>query len=133
MVELKGYRVTSIDYDNKIAGGTQLKLQNQVRYNMNYFDSENRCQGVLNFRITDADLKPIEIKVELVGDFVYQDGDDKADIHADSFDQLFPFLRQIVNSITSMSNMPLLIPVIHLDRNSIQINEAKKPSNESLN
>lgn len=133
MVELKGYRVTSIDYDNKIAGGTQLKLQNQVRYNMNYFDAENRCQGILNFRITDADLKPVEIKVELVGDFVYQDGDDKADIHADSFDQLFPFLRQIVNNITSMSNMPLLIPVIHLDRSSIQINEAKKQNNESLN
>ena len=33
MVELKGYKVASINFQNEVANGTQLKLQNQVKYN----------------------------------------------------------------------------------------------------
>ena len=41
MVELKGYKVNRLEIENKAKPGTQLKLQNQVKYNMNYIQNGN--------------------------------------------------------------------------------------------
>lgn len=128
MVELKGYKINSISFNNKVQNGTQLKLQNQVKYNVNYIDAENRCIGLLEFRVADADMKPFEIRIELAAQFEYEDGDEKPDIHTGSFDQIFPYLRQIVSNVTSMSGMPaLMIPLMRLNRDTVSVN---KPSDD---
>lgn len=134
MIELKGYKFNSIEFNNKVANGTQLKLQNQFKYNVNYMDSENKCLGVLEFRVADADMNPFEIKIEMVAEFTYGAEDDKADIHVESFAQMFPYLRQTINMLTSMSGMPgLLIPMLRIERSSVQIakhnNEEESPLN----
>ncbi len=120
MVQLKGYKVNSIEFENKVKPGTQLQLNNQVKYNVNYISDGKTCVGIVNFRVSDSNMNPFEIKVELVAEFTYDDTDDKADIHVDSFDQIFPFLRQIINNITSMSGMPgLMIPIMKLKKESV--------------
>jgi preprotein translocase subunit SecB len=132
MVELKGYKVNSISFENKVANGTQLKLQNQVKYNVNYMEQDNKCLGILEFRVADSDMNPFEIKLEMVAEFVYEDGDDKADIHVDSFDQLFPFLRQVINNVTSLSGIPgLLIPIMKLNRDTVSVGKPKKTDEQS--
>jgi len=132
MVELKGYKVNSVTFENKVKNGTQLKLQNQVKYNVNYIESENKCVGILDFRVSDADLNPFEIRIEMVAEFTYQNGDEKPDIHTGSFDQLFPFLRQIINNITTMSGMPgLLIPIMRLNRDSVSVGKPKEEDGEN--
>jgi preprotein translocase subunit SecB len=132
MIELKGYKVNSVSFENKVKNGTQLKLQNQVKYNVNYIESENKCVGILDFRVSDADMNPFEIRIEMIAEFTYQDGDEKPDIHTGSFDQLFPFLRQIINSITTMSGMPgLLIPIMKLNRDSVSVGKPKEEDEES--
>ncbi|MFR5875623.1 MAG: hypothetical protein ACLUFN_03955 [Eubacterium sp.] len=132
MVELKGYKVNSISFENKVPNGTQLKLQNQVKYNVNYMEADNKCLGILEFRVADADMNPFEIKLEMVAEFAYQDGDDKADIHVNSFDQIFPFLRQVINNITSMSGMPgLMIPIMKLNRDTVSVGRPKSPEESS--
>ena len=132
MVELKAYKVNSISFENKVKNGTELKLQNQVKYNVNYMEEDNRCVGILNFRVSDADLNPFEIRIEMVAEFTYQDGDEKPDIHTGSFDQIFPFVRQIINNITTMSGMPgLLIPIMRLDRNSVAVGKPKEDEDTS--
>ena len=132
MIELKGYKINSVSFENKVKNGTQLKLQNQVKYNVNYIESENKCVGILDFRVSDADMNPFEIRIEMVAEFTYQNGDEKPDIHTGSFDQLFPFLRQIINSITTMSGMPgLLIPIMKLNRDSVSVGKPKEEDEES--
>lgn len=132
MVELKGYKVNSISFENKVQNGTQLKLQNQVKYNVNYMEADNKCLGILEFRVADADMNPFEIKLEMVAEFAYQDGDDKADIHVNSFDQIFPFLRQIINNVTSMSGMPgLMIPIMKLNRDTVSVGKPKNSDESS--
>lgn len=132
MVELKGYKVNSISFENKVQNGTQLKLQNQVKYNVNYMEADNKCLGILEFRVADADMNPFEIKLEMVAEFAYQDGDDKADIHVNSFDQVFPFLRQIINNVTSMSGMPgLMIPIMKLNRDTVSVGKPKNSDESS--
>lgn len=134
MVELKGYKVNSINFENKVKNGTQLKLQNQVKYNVNYMDDDNRCVGIVEFRIADADMNPFEIRVEMVAEFAYEDGDEKPDIHTGSFDQIFPFLRQVINNITSMSGMPgLMIPIMKLNRDTVSVGRPEESDESPLN
>lgn len=122
MIELKGYKVNSISFENKVANGIQLKLQNQVKYNVNYIDADKKCIGILNFKVFDTDMQPFEIKIEMAAEFSFGESDEKPDIHVGSFDQIFPFLRQIISNITTMSGMPgLMIPIMHLDKNAVNV------------
>lgn len=131
MVELKGYKVNRLEIENKVASGTQLKLQNQLKYNVNYMDGQNKCIGILELRITDADMNPFEMKIEMIAEFTYDPTDEKPDIHVNSFDQMFPFVRQIVNTAVSFTGMPgLLIPIMRLNRNTVTVAN-NKPDEES--
>ncbi|MBE6816853.1 MAG: hypothetical protein E7520_04030 [Ruminococcaceae bacterium] len=128
MIELKGYKINSINFENKVPNGTELKLQNQVKYNVNYIDAENRCVGILDFRIADSDMNPFEIRIEMVAEFTYSPDEQKPDIHTGSFDQMFPFLRQTVNTLTATAGMPgLLIPMMKLDKSSVAVNNHANP------
>ncbi len=132
MVELKGYKVNRLEIENKVKAGTQLKLQNQVKYNMNYMEGDNKCVGFLELRVSDADQNPFEIRIEAVAEFSYSEGDEKADIHVNSFDQLFPFIRQIISTAASFTGMGgLLIPIIRLNKNTVKVAGVGDNDNES--
>lgn len=127
MVELKGYKVNRLEVENKVKPGTQLKLQNQLKYNVNYLNDNKTCIGIMELRITDADMNPFELKIEMVAEFNYGPQDEKADIHTTSFDQLFPFARQIINTATGFTGMPgLFIPIMKLNRDTVKVNETKE-------
>lgn len=129
MIELKGYKVNKLEIENKVKPGTQLKLQNQLKYNVNYLDDNKTCIGIMELRVADADLNPFEIKIEMVAEFNYGAEDEKPDIHTDSFDQLFPFVRQIVHTVTGYTGMPgLMIPIMKLNKETVRINEQKETS-----
>lgn len=133
MIQMKGYKINSLEFENKVENGTQLKLQNHVKYNVNYIDVENRCVGILHFRVEDADMQPFEINIEMAAEFSFDDGDEKPDIHVTSFDQLFPFVRQIINTTTSMSGMPgLIIPMMKLNRDTVAVGKPEKNDDEGM-
>lgn len=133
MINMRGYKVNSLEFTNNVENGTQLKLQNQVKYNVNYMDAEKRCVGMLHFRVEDADNQPFEIELELVVEFSFEDEDQKPDIHVGSFDQIFPFVRQIINTTTSMSGMPgLVIPTMKLNRDSVEVGKPPKKDDEGM-
>ncbi len=134
MVELKGYKVNRLEIENTAKPGTQLKLQNQVKYNVNYMDSVNKCVGILSFRITDADLNPFEIKLEMAAEFSFDEADEKPDIHTQSFDQLFPFVRMIVNNLTALTGMPgLMIPIMKLNKDTVSVGKPFEKETSPLN
>ena len=129
MIELKGYKVNKLEIENKVKPGTQLKLQNQLKYNVNYLDDNKTCIGIMELRVADADLNPFEIKIEMVAEFNYGSEDEKPDIRTGSFDQLFPFVRQIVHTVTGYTGMPgLMIPIMKLNKETVRINEQKETS-----
>lgn len=134
MVELKGYKVNRLEIENTVKPGTQLKLQNQVKYNVNYMDSVNKCVGILALRITDSDMNPFEIKLEMAAEFSFDAADEKPDIHTNSFDQLFPFVRMIINNITGISGMPgLMLPIMKLNKNTVNIGRPEDKEESPLN
>ncbi len=120
MDNLKGYTLNAIDFENKAKNGTQLKLQNQFKYRVRYAKETNKCVGELEFRIGDADLQPFELKISLIAEFEYDQNMQRDEIHSESFTQIFPYVRQIISSITSMSGMPpLMIPFMKVDKEKI--------------
>lgn len=128
MVELKGYKVNRLEIENKVKPGVQLKLQNQLKYNVNYMDDNKTCVAVMELRVIDSQLNPFEIKLEAVAEFIYGDEDQKADIHTTSFDQLFPFIRQIIHTVTAFTGIPgLMIPIMKLNKETVQVNEKNAP------
>ncbi|MBQ7740578.1 MAG: protein-export chaperone SecB [Eubacterium sp.] len=134
MVDLKWYKISNIDFENDVPNGTQLKLKNSVKYNVNYMDAERRCVSKLEFRIGDENLQPFSIKLEMEAMFTYDEFDEKPYIHTASFDHLFPFIRQSVNSLTTMAGMPgLLIPLMKLEENEVALGKPKEETEEPLN
>ncbi len=129
MVELLSFKVNGITFENKVPNGTEIKLAKQFSYNVNYFGEENRCLGMLDFRVNDEQLRPFSIRVEIEALFAYGEDDEREDIHTESFEQIFPFLRQIIHSTTAMSGLPgLIIPAVHIDKNNVKV--ADKPEGE---
>ncbi len=132
MIELRAFKVNKLEVENKVAPGTQLKLQNQLKYNVNYMDGDKKCVGIMELRVADADLQPFEIKIEAVAQFSYGDEDAKPDIHTGSFDQLFPFIREIIHNVTGYTGMSgLLIPIIRLNKDTVKVANHNNDDNES--
>ncbi len=134
MIELKGYKVNRLEIENNVKNGTQLKLQNQLKYNVSYMNDNKTCVAAMELRIIDADLNPFEIKMNLTAQFTYEPGDEKADIHTKSFDQLFPFIRQIVHTTTALTGIPgLMIPIMKLNKDTVKVNNSSAPESSQLN
>lgn len=134
MVELRAFKVNKLEVENRVAPGTQLKLQNQVKYNVNYMDGDKKCVGILELSVADADLQPFEIKIEAVAEFAYGDEDAKPDIHTSSFDQLFPFVREIIHNVTGYTGMSgLLIPIIRLNKDTVKVGGPNEKETSPLN
>lgn len=134
MVQLKGYKVNKLEIENRVKPGVQLKLQNQVKYNVNYMDDTKKCVGIVEFRITDSDLNPFEMRLEMVAEFTFEEGDEKPDIHTQSFDQLFPFVRMTVNTVASMTGLPgLMIPIMRLNKDTVTVGKPQEQEKSPLN
>lgn len=134
MVILNAYKVNKLQIENRVAPGTQLKLQNQVKYNVNYMDDVKKCVGILGFRITDANLNPFEVQIEMAAEFSFDEEDEKPDIHTQSFDQLFPFLRMVINNVTSLTGMPgLMIPIMKLNKDNVTVGKPQETEKSPLN
>ena len=109
MVELRGFKVNSLEVENRAVPGTELKLQ-------------NKCIGLLELRVLDADHQPFNVKIDAVAEFSYGEADEKPEIHTASFDQLFPFIREIIHNVTGYTGMPgLLIPIIKLNKDTVKV------------
>ncbi len=134
MVQLKGYKLNKLEVENRVKSGTQLKLQNQVKYNVNYMEDAKRCVGIIEFRVTDSNLNPFEIRLEMAAEFTFDDGDEKPDIHTQSFDQIFPFLRMTVSNAASLAGLPgLMIPIMRLNKDTVAVNQRQETEKSPLN
>ena len=51
MVQIQGYKVNKLHMENTVANGTELQLQNQVKYNVNYMDECTSAWGSCPFAL----------------------------------------------------------------------------------
>lgn len=74
------------------------------------------------------------MRLEMVAEFTFEDGDEKPDIHTQSFDQLFPFVRMTVNTAASLTGLPgLMIPIMHLNKDTVTVGKPQEQEKSPLN
>ena len=126
-VSLKGYKVCEMQFINKLNEGNEVQLKNEVSYNVNYSDSENKCMGICVFYVKNrdsADESEFSIKIEIKGIFEYENLTSEKILHAETFKELFPYIKQIVSTLTTTAGMPpLVIPTISIDADSVNVHE----------
>lgn len=135
-VSLKGYKVCEMYFCNKLTEGTEVQLKNEVNYNVNYSDTENKCIGVCVFNVKNRDAieeSDFRIKIEIRGIFEYENLTSKKIVHAETFKELFPYIKQIVSTLTTTAGMPpLVIPTISIDADTVNVHEGAKNNNSPL-
>ena len=118
--KLKGCMSPEISYINKMPSGSQLQLDTKFSYNVKY-SKELTCQGEMTVTVNAKnDPENFAIKVRMIGAFTYKEGSDKDLLHVETFEQLFPFVRALVSTITTNAGIPpVILPNISLEGQSI--------------
>ena len=125
-VRLIGYHITKFNFDTHLTKPTQLQLKHQFGYNVAY-DNRNTCQGEL--RVTIDGGKELKLEAVVVGLFETEPGLPKESIHLKSYDELFPYAKVLISSITSTMGLPpIQIPYVDISNQSIIHMEVPRPA-----
>ncbi len=122
VVDLLGYRTLELSLNNQSAERGSLELKHTFSYNVSYNEGQKKGLGFLNFVMKNEKTEGgLCIKVSLVADFVYSEGDDRKYIHKESFRQVFPYLRMTVTNLCSCAGIGgIIIPNLTINDDQIK-------------
>ena len=105
-VQMQAYKVSEVQFINKVQGKQQLKFSNKVSYNVRYSGSQF-CEGNLTVEVLDKENPDtINVKVTLVGAFRILKGMEKEFIHVETFKELFPLAKAFVLNLSVNAGIP---------------------------
>lgn len=119
-IELKAYRAKEINFANKVENNTKIEFENKYSYNVNY-SNNNICKGEMNVSaVSKEHPDKFFIKIIIEGIFTFNSETPKEKIHVESFNQLFPYAKSLISTITANAGIPaLFIPAIDIEKSSI--------------
>ena len=105
-VEMQAYKISEIQFKNKVQGKEQLSFSNKVSYNVKY-SQKSFCEGAMTVEVFDKD-KPdtISVKFTLNGVFRILKDMEKEFIHVETFKELFPAAKAFVVTLTANAGIP---------------------------
>ncbi len=105
-VQMQAYKVSEVQFINKVQGKQQLKFSNKVSYNVRY-SNKQFCEGTLTVEVLDKDNPDtINIKVTLVGAFRILQDVEKEFLHVETFKELFPIAKAFVLGLSVNAGIP---------------------------
>ena len=119
-VNMKAYKVEEIEFVGKIEGKAKLELQNKYSYNVKYTPA-NICRGEFTVEVADKNTpEKFHIKAVIIGVFSFKEGIEKEFLHVETFNQLFPYVRSLVTTITANCGIPpVIIPFTDIEGQNI--------------
>ena len=120
-VNLKAYKVDSIDFVNMMENGTKIGLGNKYSYQVQYAVNKDVAKGTFDIEVHDKENPDqFKIHVVVVGIFTYDPDETKEAIHADTFKALFPYAKALITTVTANCGIqPVIIPNIDIDNQEI--------------
>lgn len=110
IADLKAVKTKKIDFVNTVKNGTKLELNHKYSYNVGY-SQNNICEGEFLAEIKAKGYEDtFHIIVTVVGIFQFKPGTTKETIHIETYNELFPYVRSLVTTLTSNSGIPPIIP-----------------------
>ncbi len=105
-VQMQAYKVSEVQFINKVQGKQQLKFSNKVSYNVRYSGNEF-CEGTLTVEVYDKENPDtISVKVTLMGAFKVLKEMEKEFIHVETFNELFPIAKAFVLTLSTNAGIP---------------------------
>jgi len=122
-VSLVSQKMQEIQLLNRLDKPGQIQLDSNFSLSVNYNEDGNSCLGKLRQNLVDRDEPDkFHLTVDIIGIFrcdnMFTD-EQKKIIHSEVYDQLFPYVQAIVQTIAASSGIPGLMlrkEEIHLDQ-----------------
>ena len=117
---LQGFKVSDVEFLNKIKQNKKIELSFGYSYNVKY-SNQNTCIGEFSAKITDrTDPDEFKITVTGVGVFKFQDSAQKEHLHVETYNEVFPYVRAFVTTLTSNAGIPpIIMPFIDISKKEI--------------
>lgn len=105
-VEMQAYKISEIEFKNKVQGKEHLTFSNKISYNVKY-SQKQFCEGALTVEVFDKN-KPdtISIRFVLNGAFKIIKDVEKEFLHVETFKELFPIAKSFVVTLTANAGIP---------------------------
>lgn len=105
-VQMQAYKVSEVQFINKVQGKQQLKFSNKVSYNVRYSGTQF-CEGTLTVEVFDKENPDtISVKVSLMGAFKILNNVEKEFLHVETFNELFPLAKAFVLTLSTNAGIP---------------------------
>ena len=105
-VQMKNYKVKSLEFHNEMQGKVQLKLSNKVSHNVRYMKPD-LCEGTMTVEVFDKERPDVlNVKATVVGLFQIKKQVEKEFLHVDTFKELFPFAKALVTTVSANAGIP---------------------------
>lgn len=117
---LQGFKVTNVEFANNIKQNKKIELGFGYSYNVKY-SAQNTCIGEFTAKITDK-TNPNEFKIIITGSgvFKFQQGVKKEQLHVETYNELFPYMRSFVTTLTANAGIPpIIMPFIDISKKEI--------------
>ena len=105
-VEMQAYKISEIQFINKVKGKEQLTFSNKISYNVKY-SQKQFCEGAMTVEVFDKE-KPdtISVKFTINGVFRILKDIEKEFIHVETFKELFPVAKAFAVTLTANAGIP---------------------------
>lgn len=125
-------KVQEVHFVNKLTQQGQIQLDSSFTFNVNFSKDGKRCVAHIYQSVKDkADGEQLFASVDMIGAFACEDVTDdesKKQVHAQCYDQLFPYVQSTLQGLMQSSGIPafqLRKAVIKTD--SVQVGRGQPP------
>ena len=117
---LKAFKVTKIEFKNDIKEQKKIELGFGYSYNVKY-SNQNTCVGEFSVKVTDkSNPDEFSIQITALGIFSFETGTQKEILHVETYNDLFPYVRSFLTTITSNGGIPpIIMPFIDISKKEI--------------
>lgn len=139
IAHLVSQKVQEVHFINKLEQSGQIKLQSGFNFNVNFANDGKRCIAHIYQSIKDPDGgEKLFVSVDMIGAFSCQGvetDEDKKQVHAQCYDQLFPYVQSTTNSLMAASGIPgfqLRKATINTDHVQVGKKPGQQPPKQTL-
>lgn len=127
-VQLKAFKVSEVNFINKVQGKQQLKFSNKVTYNVRYSGTKF-CEGTLTVEVFDKENPDtISVKVTLMGAFDILNNIEREFLHVETFNELFPIVKAFVLTLSTNAGIPpIFLQNVNIENQEIYRMEMGQP------
>ncbi|MEE3362383.1 MAG: protein-export chaperone SecB [Anaerovoracaceae bacterium] len=107
MLSFQGYQIVNIEFVNNEDENTEVELGINNDHTVSYNHDDQVCISTDTVTIEDQKApEKFRLAVTIHGEFSFEQGDDQREMHVQTYNEIFPFIRQSIASIMMTCGMP---------------------------